>query len=558
MLELLAMVCLVVAWLVPNHYPPWTSFYNESCAALGLTLLVISLGRRHFAEAAPWPVWSLLAVAAIPWLQWALGLLAFGGDALVGSLYVVGFAAAVVAGHTWAARDAVRAAVVLFTTVLAGAVPSALLGLAQALNVGEFGLWAEDARSGMRAVANLGQPNNLATLISLGLVGILSLRERGRLTPLLAIAIAALLVLGAAVTQSRTALLFGPAIWFGFWLASRRGVPLVTSHWAIASAAALHWILTFVWPLLPAALLSVAPDTAVARASGSVRTQMWTLLLDAAAHSPWHGYGWLQVGAAHLGVAELHRPGNEFWMNSHNLFLDLVLWCGVPLGLLLGGVVLYWYVNRALRVRSVESVTAFLAVTVFAIHAMLEFPHHYAYFVIPVGLWVGQIEWAMAQPGRVGPRWNLVPAGLGLLMLLAIWRDYPTVEDDFRLVRFENLRIGSVRAAEPAPHAPFLSGLTAFLRFSRLEPAAGMSAQELDFVEAVAKRYPYAASLYRMARALALNGRADEAAVVVDKLRHMHGEAYYRRLRADLRERVAGGQTGLADFERSLPEPAVR
>lgn len=139
-------------------------------------------------------------------------------------------------------------------------------------------------------------------------------------------------------------------------------------------------------------------------------------------------------------------------------------------------------------------------------------------------------------------------------MVLAIWRNYAEVEEDFRLVRFENLKIGSLQAMQPAPDAPFLSSLTGFLRFSRTDPVAGMSASQLALMEAAAKRYPYASSLQRWARALALNGKLPEAQLVFVKLRHMHGERYYRRLSQDIRQRVAEGEAGLQGLAKSLPD----
>jgi len=46
MIKLTALLLVTVAWLVPNHYPPWSSFYNEATAAFGLALLAVSIGAR--------------------------------------------------------------------------------------------------------------------------------------------------------------------------------------------------------------------------------------------------------------------------------------------------------------------------------------------------------------------------------------------------------------------------------------------------------------------------------------------------------------------------------
>ena len=54
-------------------------------------------------------------------------------------------------------------------------------------------------------------------------------------------------------------------------------------------------------------------------------------------------------------------------------------------------------------------------------------------------------------------RWLAAPAIAASVLLAGIWRDYRAVEDDFRLMRFEHLRIGNLKAAaalRPEPPQP--------------------------------------------------------------------------------------------------------
>ena len=55
------------------------------------------------------------------------------------------------------------------------ALVSALIVVAQSFELASFGMWSEYATPEMRAVANLAQPNNLATLLGLGALGALYL-----------------------------------------------------------------------------------------------------------------------------------------------------------------------------------------------------------------------------------------------------------------------------------------------------------------------------------------------------------------------------------------------
>lgn len=555
MLELLAMVVLGLAWLVPNHYPPWTSFYNETAAGLALLLLALAVGRRWAAVRTPGAVWVLAGVAALPWLQRWTGQLHYASDAWVASAYLLGVAGAVATAHAWSADGVRTPAARLGGTLLVGGLLSAGLALVQAFQLTQLGIWSLDAVAGMRPYANLGQPNNLATLLGLSLLGLLLLREQERLDGRVAALLAVPLVLAAAATQSRTALLFGPAVLLLMVLARRRGLAWRTPLAAVAALVVAHIVLALLFPTLQQLVTGATAESLAERNAASPRATMWPLLLESLSRSPWSGYGWLQLGDARLAVAERGSGGGEFWMHAHNLFLDLLLWAGVPLGLLLGGLVVAWYATRLARVRTLEAVLGFAAVTLVGIHAMLELPHHYAYFLIPVGLWIGIVEATLpARTGRV-PGWaGLAPTLAAAAIALLLWRDYPAVEDDFRLVRFENLRIGNVKAAQPAPEARFLDSLTGFLRFARTPPAPGLDAATLQRMETAVKRYPYANSMAQLAMAYALNGRLDDGIRLFGSIRTVHNAKTYTLLREQLRLRVADGEHGLAALDRAVPD----
>ncbi len=139
-------------------------------------------------------------------------------------------------------------------------------------------------------------------------------------------------------------------------------------------------------------------------------------------------------------------------------------------------------------------------------------------------------------------------------MVLGIWRDYPKIEEEARRVRFENLRIGLTTAAQPTPDAPFLSGLTAFLEFTRTKPSEGMTVADLKAMENVVKRYPYAGSIAKLSWAWALNGRLPEAIEMFKKIRYVHGDVLYHRIRNDMHQRVVDGQIGLRALDDAVQD----
>jgi hypothetical protein len=558
LLELFGLILIGVAWLVSDHYMPWLCAYNDSVAAAALLcLLAPTVSRLHSSKprAVPAAFWALVAVACIPWLQWTLGQLAFFDDAMLGSVYVLGLALAVLCGFEWARRDGPGSATRMAIVLVAGAAVSAGIALMQGLEVGDLGLWAlPDARGG-RAGANLAQPNNLATLLGLGALAVLLLRERGRLGAGSAASLLVLLLLGAATTQSRAAMLFGPAVLLGWWLVRRRGVPVRTSLAAISLTTAAHWLLVYSWPLLQKALrLHDVAGTLAQRQGGGERLKAWAMFFDALSAAPWLGVGWLQTASAQLSVAERHGPLlDAVYQHAHNVLLELVLWCGYPLGLLLCAALLYWFTDRARRVTSVEAVVGLLMVTVLLIHSLLELPHHYAYFLIPVGWWAGRVEHDVGADIERGASWRWLPVGLSLAMVVCLLKDYPAVEESYRRALFETRRIGPAHAGELVPDAPFLPSLTTTLHWVRTPAVAGMSAQDLASLESSTKRFPYPASMVKLAYAWALNGRLPQAVQMFEKIYFVHGLPAYQVALGELHARVQAGDTALAALEAGCP-----
>ncbi|PIW09923.1 MAG: polymerase, partial [Comamonadaceae bacterium CG17_big_fil_post_rev_8_21_14_2_50_60_13] len=62
--------------------------------------------------------------------------------------------------------------------------------------------------------------------------------------------------------------------------------------------------------------------------------------------------------------------------HSHNLFLDLVLWCGIPFGLFVSLYLIRWFWLRLRAVRCAEDAVLMLFLLVVGNHAMLELPLH--------------------------------------------------------------------------------------------------------------------------------------------------------------------------------------
>ena len=543
---------MVAAWVIPNHYQPWASFYNDAAMIVALFLLALAVPHRE-RQGVPIVGLAVAAVSVVPWVQWAGGLVMFSGDAWVSSLYLFALGLALAVGHSTARREPRDFAALLAVALLTGGLASSVMALVQSLGTLGPGLWLFEVKAGGRAVANLAQPNNLASLIALAVIGVWLLFEQRRIGAVAAWSLLLLLLIGLTTAASRTSLLFVPAAAVVYGLARRQGLRWRAPAGALVAVLALQLLLAWAWPVLSEGLLLAVPDGVAAHGLQTTRTAVWWSLIDALRLAPWQGYGWLQTGTAQLAVAEHHPPVGELWLHGHNVLLELLVWCGWPLGLALGLGLLGWFASRLRRMPSPEAALGMVLVAVFGVHTMLELPHHYAFFLIPVGLWVGLVEQQRGSRPLGGPAAAWALGGATAALALAIAWDYRRVEADFWLMRFESRGIGTVRAAEPAPHAPFLSGLTAFLASTRAPVAAGMTPLQMQTLQTIVSRYPYSSGLYSLASALALNQRLPEALQVMDKLRHIHGERRYQQLRRSLEQQVADGQTGLSALAAALP-----
>lgn len=511
-------ILLSLGWLLPNHTKPWTSFHSDAWVAALLAmsgLVVIVRARREV-------VWhGLVLVVALliplPFAQWMLGLLPFSGQAWIFIAYVIGFALALLVGQQWQLWRPAWMGDMLFSAIGAAAAFSVLIQFQQWLGMtatAPLDVWVR-ASNGLRPFANMGQPNQLATLLLWGLLACgwaVWRRVVGLATALLA---SSLLLFGLALTQSRTGalslLVIVMAAWFWRRQWGMRAVP-----WCVTGLAGLYMVVLLALPLLRRFLLLDLPGSMGTRLDQELRPDLWRLLLDAAWQRPWVGHGVNQTVVAQASVADSHPALHHPFLQAHNLFLDFVLWVGIPLGILLTGCVLAWMITAAARLRRPPEILYFMLVVVIGIHAMLEFPLHYAYFLLPTGLAMGALNarlriWPIGRISGGAGRLILLGAWLcGVVLLGLIVRDYFSIEENYTSIALERAHIANSRSLD-APDVVLLNDLREVQRFMKYKPAANVSPAELEWARAATLAWPSPRSFMTLAVVLGLNGQPIEA-----------------------------------------------
>lgn len=547
---MVALLVLLFSWLQPLHFLPWVSWHSEVLAFFAVLLLAgcsvygTLKKDRSGVLFLPITVLPLIVLGLVAAGQAATGLLTFGGDALVFGFYMLLCVMCLTMGYAVSRQspsqpellvggDGRVAVTVLASALVVAAFASAVLAFAQIFELWESASWISRMPGLRRPGGNLGQPNQLATLLIMGVASLLFLYESSKLKALSSALILLVLCAALALTESRTGVL-SFLLLSGWWLVKNKRVDFKLSPWVIGLVGIGFLGFFWAWP----SLFTFIQQSAGAGAGAEVDTKaglrlvVWPQLLEAMSQRPWIGWGLNQVSKAHNAVAHAYAV-SEPYTYSHNILLDLALGVGVPLagvGVLLTVVWLWRRVKTANQLLPWYCLAVVLPV---AVHSMLEFPFTYAYFLVPVMFALGALEGMTGTKPAFRLGVKTVAAMLFVTTAVMAWSvvEYLAIEEDFRIVRFEALRIGNTPASYQRPHVVLLTQLDALLHGGRIVPKPGMTVDELDLARKVALRFPWPATQNRYALSLALNGDPDEAVRQLRVMRALHGEKTYAQIK---------------------------
>lgn len=527
MLAFAGAALLAGAWLLPNHYTPWLAAWGDACALSGGALLVLWAAHGSgLAVRVSWPltVAAGICCAAIAW-QLSVGRIYFAGDALMAALYLGAWISAAAVGSVLAGERDDGVLALIATAWILAAIASVGVALVQWTGAVGLGIYIANLQPSGRVSANLGQPNHLATLGFIGLCCLGWLHDRVRIRASAFAIGAGFLLLGMAMSQSRTAWLqIGLLL---LWLlAMRQRASLRMSRRQTLVLGVAFAALVLSWGASADMLLLSRGRSAEDTASAGTRAAHWQMMVDAVVREPWLGYGWQQVSIAQQRVALDHPWVGEQIDSSHNLVLDLLLWNGIPIGLAIISALIVWFASRIRQCRDGHAAWFLALIGGAFVHAMLEYPLQYAYFLVPVGLAMGVVDSrSTSARGLRVPRAALAGgAGLIGVVLALVAAEYLRAEEDDRTVRLESARIGTNRIVTPAPKLMLLTQLGAYLEFARVEPLPGMDAARLVRMREVTERYGYQPLMFQFAVAAGLNAQPEVAEQTLARICLIHSK----------------------------------
>ncbi len=434
-------VAAALPMLLAYNLPPSATTLNQ-LAAIGAWGLALVLLTRQAPIAGAWRqtvalqvalACMALAAASAAWRLLPAGL----ALSAAGTLVLASLALAAGSAASASARNP------FFTAWLVVGMVSTVVAFIQVF-VPEAvdGLWIARSTTEGRAVGNLRQPNHLSTILlwaAAATVPLLELRPTRRRTWLAGALLAALLF-GVVLSGSRTGLISVALLAAWGLLDARLSRPvrlllIASPVLCAATGLLLKWLASWLeMPALGAAARFGGGDIS------SSRFAIWRDTLRLIADQPWVGVGFGEFNFAWSLTPMPQRPPPLF-DHAHNLPLQLVAELGVPLGLLVVGLLacgLWQAYRRSAHAEGWDGTArraTFVMVLVVALHSLLEYPLWYAHFLLPTafawGLCMSSPATNVGDAKHVGyasaTSWTAL-AGLAMMAsaALALW-DYRRV-----------------------------------------------------------------------------------------------------------------------------------
>lgn len=405
--RVLAFLLLVGGLLTPYHMAPWRSAFQEFAVLFATLFFCISLAVEK----------DSLKLPSLKWLLVACGLGLFGllifasGNPIQTEshylflTYVVAIYLAVAAGSLCTNRSTVKITLCAALALVAiGQIASSVQQWVGSVTTISFdNWWSTTGSAGQRANGNIFQSNNYGTLVIWGYLAWLFVsdhleRKQRAVSRFTLLLLAVFFSFGLVLGQSRTSILSLAVVTFLGVINAHLFSKCIRFAWvSFLVGVALFW---FLQPIVANYLFTELSGATVAEVRGfngqDLRLPAWAMFLSAATDSMPHlflGRGWGSIRSVHAEMAgssvNLPALGMHTFAHTHNIFLDVLVSFGL-IGLAIF-TYLMWKVVRHFLSQQRASQDFYLWAMLIAlfVHANLELPHWYGYFVWPAAFIYG-------------------------------------------------------------------------------------------------------------------------------------------------------------------------
>ncbi|HEY2608931.1 MAG TPA: Wzy polymerase domain-containing protein [Paraburkholderia sp.] len=374
-----------------------------------------------------------------------------------------------------------------------------------------------------RPFGNMAQANHLATYIAFAMAGALFLVQTRRLAVGIWLLISTIFAVGLALTVSRGPWLqMGVIVVAGFWMAfaQTRNEPLLrrsNREWVIPIAlAVLFFVVNALirWANVHYHLELAQSAAERFKDAGQIapRLALWKYGWTMFKTHPLLGVGWGEFPSYQFELVKT-LGGVEIANNSHDIFIDLLAKTGlIGIAIVLIGLVA-WLVRVVRAPQSAGRVFGIALIGVLTMHALVEYPQQYMFFLLPAMFVFGLLETRPLRlvPGRLSFGAFAVVVFGGLAALYPVYRDY---------ARAEVLYYGSRPAEQYTANPSFLFQAWGEYGLATLQPMNSMDLQhKLAIHKQAIALLPGETVLRRYAVLQALSGDTAAALDTVERLR---------------------------------------
>lgn len=460
---------IVTTWWIAYFPLPIPEFYKEWVFAMALGIGALLLRRTQDPVALlRHPLIAAAGATVAVLLIQALFIDHVWPKATQMACYAGFFAFAMIAGRTLSEGRTERSLAWLAYCIVAAALGSCFFAALQ-LNQIDFSLPLLAPRSGARVSGNTAQVNHFADLLWLGCFSMALLHARGKLGA--ATTLPAILTLQAfsVFSGSRMAWVYAAlALLLGGSILLRRPssevrrlaialLGIASSFVVVAAVMSLSGALE--WFGIQSSSDRVA--STIGASASSQRLWFWQAGLDAAFQNPLLG-----IGAGRypfhthaLAMREGTLPTATAMTNAHNLFVHLGAELGIALALFVLACVVAWLWAAWKHASQHLSAFAVLALAgVILVHANLEYPLWYGYFLGLLGLLAGHLPGApksAAATASPAPASRLGQAtGLGVVVVATLaYMQFRPLENAMQMI------VAQVTAGAPPQSDPTMDAL---------------------------------------------------------------------------------------------------
>ena len=539
-------------WTLPflfgEHWNPLTTFYQEWGAGMfGLCAMLLLVTRRYWQQAEiPRIVLLPLGFLLLLWLQFSLGRVAYLGQTLLVSLYLLWAALLIMLGQRLRVELGLPALVTaLAIFLLLGGELSAVIGIAQKYEWKNYIFDRVVAiKSGSAIFGNMGQPNHLADYTTLALISLGLLYSRWSMRVWLAVLLAAPLLFVLVLSGSRSALLYLLIMVVMAFLWQRRDKAnrplLLYSLLLVLGFGLMHFVVKIPWlagsndsvtiaerVVEAAGLAGGGNEHAVAAGSwwsNSIRLWIWHEAWLVFTQFPVLGAGFGQFGFQHfqLGVVLHNTISPGLYNHVHNIVLETAAEMGLVGLLILLGTAVLWVRQVGKAPRTIYHWWGVGVLAVLATHSMLEYPLFYAYFLGLAALTLGVMDNTAfrLRPGIAGHVSATAILLLGLFSLSQLWQGYYQVEiassavdagndyDYARRLNFERMR--AIQGAQELLLRPYIEISLGEMGWNHVADNRALNERAMHFA-------PISPVVYREAMLLARTGQMLDAQAQMER-----------------------------------------